>query len=206
VTALPSLIVITDWSLGEATLLQQLGEVLPLSARIAVQHRHPEATGREFLREARLLAELCARNSNPLFVNGRVDVAQLVGAHVHLPAHGFRPEEVRPLLAHGTVISAAVHDAAEAAAAPGADLYLVSPVFGAGSKPDDTRKPLGVEGYEALALKLGAPGFALGGITAETAPLLPDAPGVAVVSGVLRAADPRQATLKILARGRTLLA
>ncbi|MDQ3266070.1 MAG: thiamine phosphate synthase [Myxococcota bacterium] len=205
-TALPSLIVITDWSLGEDTLLQRLAQVLPLSPRIAVQHRHPDATGRDFLREARLLSGLCGRAGNPLFVNGRLDVALLVGAHLHLPAHGFRPAEVRGQLPEGALISAAVHDSREAQDAPGADLYLVSPVFGAGSKPEDTRTPLGVDGYKALALRLSAPAFALGGITAETAPRLPAAPGYAVISGVLRAADPRLAALKILARGQTLLA
>ncbi len=205
-TALPSLIVITDWSLGEEALLQRLAQVLPLSPRIAVQHRHPEATGRELLREARLLSDLCARTGNPLFVNDRLDVALRVGAHLHLPAHGFRPAEVRGQLPEGTLISAAVHDAREAEDAPGADLYLVSPVFGAGSKPEDTRQPLGVEGYQALALRLSAPAFALGGITAETVPSLAHAPGYAVISGVLRAADPKLAALRILARGQTLLA
>src|SRR5688572_24177149 len=134
---LPSLIVITDWSLGEELLLQRLGQVLPRSPRIAVQHRHPEAPARTFAEEAKTLRVLCARTGNALFANGRLDVALLVDAHLHLPAHGLSPEEVRRVLPRDRLISAAVHDEAEAQNSAGADLYLVSPVFGAGSKPDD---------------------------------------------------------------------
>ncbi|MFP2933357.1 thiamine phosphate synthase, partial [Pyxidicoccus sp. 3LG] len=125
-------------------------------------HRPPLPGG------SRQLAALCAERGNPLFVNGRLDVALLVGAHLHLPAHGPTPEDVRPHLPPGRLVSVAVHDVAEARTAAGADLALVSPVFAPGSKPGDTRATLGPEGFLALAGGAAVPGPGRsGGITPE---------------------------------------
>ncbi|HEX8698048.1 MAG TPA: thiamine phosphate synthase [Myxococcaceae bacterium] len=191
--ALPRLVVITDWRLPRHRLLQALEHALEAGPDVAVQHRHPDAPTRTFLEEARVLAALCQARGNPLFVNGRLDVALLVGAHLHLPSHGPTVADVRPLLPAGRMVSVAVHDTTEAQLATGADLALVSPVFSPGSKPGDTRPPLGPEGFQALMAALPCPALALGGITPERAALLPMAPGFAVISGVLEAKDPAEA-------------
>jgi thiamine-phosphate pyrophosphorylase len=190
VPALPRLIVITDWRLPRARLLAALERALEAGPEVAVQHRHPEAPTRVFLEEARLLAELCRPHGNPLFVNGRLEVALLVGAHLHLPARSLTVEDVRPVLPPGRWVSAAVHDADEAQLARGADLALVSPVYAPGSKPGDTRPPLGPLGFQTLAAALSCPALALGGITPERAAQLPRAHGFAVISAVLEADDP----------------
>ena len=197
-SALPRLVVVTDWRLPRERLLWALEAALEAGPGVAVQHRHPEAPVRLFLEEARLLAALCERRGRALFVNGRLDVALLVGAHLHLPAGGLRPADVRPLLPAGRLVSVAVHDAREAAEAAGADLALVSPVFSPGSKPGDTRAPLGPEGFRALQAALPCPALALGGIDAGRAHLLPTAAGHAVVSAVLCSADPQAAARALL--------
>jgi thiamine-phosphate pyrophosphorylase len=199
VTALPRLVVITDWRLPRARLLGALERALDAGPEVAVQHRHPDAPARLFLEEARLLAALC--RGRALFVNGRLDVALLVGAHLHLPASGLTPADVRPLLPPGRLVSVAVHDAEEARLAQGADLALVSPVYAPGSKPGDTRAPLGPEGFRRLAEALPCPALALGGITPERAAGLPGAAGFAVISAVLEAEDPTQAARALLAPG-----
>jgi thiamine-phosphate pyrophosphorylase len=190
VPAAPRLIVITDWRLPRARLLAALERALEAGPEVAVQHRHPEASARTFLEEARVLAQLCHARGNPLFVNGRLDVALLVGAHLHLPAQGPTEEDVRPHLPAGRQISVAVHDDDEARHARGADLALVSPVYAPGSKPGDTRPPLGPAGFQALAASLSCPALALGGISPDRAALLPGAYGFAVISAVLEAKDP----------------
>ena len=165
---------------------------------MGVQHRHPEAAGRLFLDEARALLTLCRPAGVPLFVNGRLDVALLLGTHLHLPAHGLCVADCRPYMS-GSWISVAVHSPEEAAGAQGADLALLSPVFPAGSKPHDTRTPLGPDGFSRLADCLRDPAaYALGGITSQTAPQLPRAAGFAVQSGVLDAPDPRAAAEALL--------
>ncbi len=197
--ALPRLVVITDWRLPPERLLGALARALEAGPGVAVQHRHPDAPARLFLEEARLLAELCRTRGAPLFVNGRLDVALLVGAHLHLPAGGLTPSDVRPLLPAGRLVSLAVHDAAEARLAEGADLALVSPVYAPGSKPGDTRAPLGPEGFRALAEALPCPALALGGVNPERAATLRGAAGFAVISAVLEAANPTEAARALLA-------
>ena len=196
--ALPRLIVITDWRLPRQRLLSALERALDAGSEVAIQHRHPDAPARTFLEEARVLAALCQARGNPLFVNGRLDVALLVGAHLHLPSSGPTVADVRPLLPAGRMVSVAVHDSAEARLAQGAQLALVSPVFAPGSKPGDTRAPLGPAGFQALMAALPCPALALGGITPERAALLPMAQGFAVISAVLEAEDPAEAARALL--------
>lgn len=178
---------ITDWGLGQQALLQRVKTVLSAGVPIAVQHRHPHATTRQFESEARALALVCAAFEAPLFINGRLDLALLLDAHVHLPAHGFKVSDVRPLLPSGRWVCHAVHDVSEAQ--PGADLALLSPVFAATSKPTDVRPALGPQGFSALAARITCPSFALGGITSVTAQSLPTAAGFAAIGGLCTAAD-----------------
>jgi thiamine-phosphate pyrophosphorylase len=196
---LPELIVITDWSLGEERVLSALEKVLALGPRVAVQHRNPGASTRVFFEQARKLGALCRSAGAPLFVNGRLDVALAIGAHLHLPAHGPLAADVRPFLPAGTWLSAAVHDRREAEDARGADLALVSPVFGALSKPEDTRAPLGPGGFSELASRLDCPAYALGGMTPETVSSLRGrCAGVASVNGVLAAQNALEAARALM--------
>jgi len=194
--ALPRLIVITDWQIPD--LLNRLEQVLSLGASVGVQHRHPGAADRLFFDEGRAIASLCVRFSNPLFVNGRLDIARLLGAHVHLPAGGVGVGDVRSHLPAHARVSIAVHDAKEAEASRGADLALISPVYPPGSKVTDDRTALGPQGFEALARTVPCPAFALGGISPANAEQVRGAGGFAVISSVLRAKDPREAAAALL--------
>jgi thiamine-phosphate pyrophosphorylase len=192
------LLLITDWSLGEEPLLSALAQACALGPAVGIQHRHPGAAGRLFLAEARRIADLCARHQNPFFVNGRLDVALLLGAHLHLPVNGPSPAEVRPHLPAGMWLSAAVHDEAELQRAAGADLVLVSPVYPPTSKPVDVRTPLGPAGYARLRARAHCPALALGGIRPDTLPSLGPADGVAVQGAVLGAPDPASVVRALL--------
>ncbi len=179
-------------------MLAVVRQLAPLGNRVAIQHRHPDATGRRFWEEANALSELCRPAGMPLFINGRLDVAIALEAHLHLPSDGPRPSEVRPQMPADRWVSAAVHSELELAEAMGADLFLVSPVFPAASKPDDDRPPLCSEGFRQLASRASAPAYALGGVTQETAPELCHAGGLAVISAVFRAADPLASAERLL--------
>jgi thiamine-phosphate pyrophosphorylase len=195
---LPRLIVITDWRMPRDLLLQRAEAALALGPMVALQHRHPEAPIRPFLEEARVLAGLCQKRQNPLFINGRLDVALLLGADLHLPARGLLPTDVRPLLPKDAWVSISVHNEKEASAAQGADIALISPVFPVGSKLSDDRPPLGPEGFARLAEQVDCAPFALGGITAERAATLRGAAGYAAVSAVLQSPDHWRAAAEIL--------
>ncbi|HEX4622022.1 MAG TPA: thiamine phosphate synthase, partial [Myxococcaceae bacterium] len=186
---LPRLILITDWRLPD--LLDRVERALDAGPDVAIQHREPGVPVRAFLEHARALVAICELKRRALFVNCRLDVAIALGVHLHLPAGGMTAAEARPHLLGGW-ISVAVHNDAEAHAATGADLALVSPVHSPGSKPGDFRRPLGAEGFRELARALPCPAYALGGMTGERIGALEPA-GAAVISAVLEAKDPRQA-------------
>lgn len=196
--ALPRLIVITDWRLPRAQVLAAVKAIAPLGPQVAVQLRAPGVAGRRLWEDGKALLELLRPHGAALFMNGRLDVALALGAHLHLPTAELAATEVRPHLPADHLISVAVHPGEEARAA-GADLALVSPVWSPGSKPDDTRPPLGPEGFASLAARLPCRAFALGGVTAaRVASLGSQAQGVAVVSAVLEAPSPDLAARELV--------
>lgn len=194
---LPRLIVITDWALPAPVLFSRLEGVLSLGPSVGLQHRHPQADLGQLEEEALALRALTRRWGNPLFVNGPPELARRLGTHLHLPS--YRPRVGRADLAPGTWISAAVHDPAQAAALGDVDLALVSPVFPPGSKGSEARPTLGPDGFCRLAAQLPCQAFALGGINRNSVRALTAAAGVAAISAVLRADDPRKEAVAILA-------
>jgi thiamine-phosphate pyrophosphorylase len=191
---LPRLIVITDWTLPEERHRSALEALARLGPEVCLQHRDPGAPVRTLLERARWLAQLTRAGGAQLAINGRLEVALLVGAHLHLPVTAPRPREVRPFLPADQWISAAVHSTAELEEAAGADAFLVSPVHAPGSKPADPRAPLGADGFERLARAAApVPCFALGGMTPERSAALRSPGGIAVQSAVLQALDPAAA-------------
>jgi thiamine-phosphate pyrophosphorylase len=188
--------VITDWQISD--LLDRLEPVLALGPSVAVQHRHPGADDRLVFEEGRALASRCARFGNPLFVNGRLDIALLLDAHLHLPARGMAVGDVRPHLPTPRWVSIAVHDLEEATASRGADLALISPVYEPGSKPIADRPALGPEGFQKLAQVVTCAAFALGGISPSNADQVVGAAGFAAISSVLGVNNPREAAVSLL--------
>ena len=184
---------ITDWSI--VGMLEKVEAAVRATKQVAVQHRHPAVTDRQFFEEARALASVCQKHGAPLFINRRLDVALALDANLHLPTHALRVSDVRPFLGH-RLVSVAVHELTEVQ--EGADLALVSPVFPPKSKPTDTRATLGPQGFFNLARGLGCPAFALGGVGLEKAHELGGAPGLAVVSAVLLARDPGEAARRLV--------
>lgn len=96
-------------------------------------------------------------------------MAAAVGADgVHYPAWRLRAAAAHRRVG---VVSAACHDGAELrAAAAFADLALLSPVFPTASHPSAPH--LGLAQFRELVRTAGLPVLALGGVAAETAPLL----------------------------------
>jgi thiamine-phosphate pyrophosphorylase len=191
VKALPfKLLIITDWSLPDC--LERIADALLAGPGIAVQHRHPGATDRQFYEEGRRLKDVCG--DAPLFINGRLDLALSLDAHLHLTERALLSADVRPHLGSRWLSSASHPPAAEPT---GVDLLLVSPVFQPTSKTDD-RTPLGVAAFHDFARATPTPCFALGGITAARLASLGTVAGVAVIGEVMHAASPRHAAQALL--------
>lgn len=148
------------------------------------------------------LARAVARRIRPLgarlVVDDRVDVALLSGADgVHLGAGDADPATARARLGADAIVGVTVHDLDEAARAEGgpADYAGVGAVFGTSSKGARVGA-LGLDGLRAVAARLTLPVIAIGGIgPAEVASAIAaGAKGIAVLSSVACAPDPRAAT------------
>jgi thiamine-phosphate pyrophosphorylase len=133
-------------------------------------------------------------------VHDDIEAAAMTGAAaLHLPTGG-NPAAARARVG-GILIGVSAHSAAEAAAAfaAGADYVTASPVFATASKPGYDPF-LGLDGLAAVAAAAKGPVIALAGIDPHNAAscMAAGASGVAVMGGVMRAADPRAAVEALL--------
>jgi len=166
--------------------VQALLERIEANARAGVewiQIREKDLEGRAL---AELVLEALRRAPGALIlVNSRADVALACGAGgLHLPAGSPPPSAFRPICPPGFRIGVSCHSEEELVLAEreGADYALFSPVFRPLSK-EDARPPHGLEGLRRACSRVRIPLLALGGITAENAPLCAAA-GAAGVAGI----------------------
>jgi thiamine-phosphate pyrophosphorylase len=166
----------------------------------ALQLRAPELDGDEVLPLARDLAASCARAGVLFLVNDRADVAVASGAGgAHVGQHDDL-DGARARLGRDRVLGVSVNDREQALAArrAGAD-YLGVTVWPSPTKPEAV--PIGLDGLAEIATASGLPVVGIGGIRAANLPdvLRAGAAGVAVVSAIAGAPDPRAATTELRA-------
>ncbi len=142
-----------------------------------------------------------------VLVNDRLDVALATGADgVQLGQTALPTEAARPLVPT-LLLGRSVHDVACAAEAAvrGADLLVVGTMFATDSHPGQV--PAGPNLLRKIAAtlqprgRLGLPLVGIGGIAATNAAqvIAAGASGVAVISEILRAPDPREAAERLVA-------
>lgn len=175
-------------------------EVLAAGAT-AVQLRDKEAPPRELLVLARRLRAVTARHGALLIVNDRLDVALAAGADgVHLGPDDVPVAAARRVVPDGFLLGHSTDDPriARQAVADGADYLGCGTVFPTTSK-EDAGAAVGVGGLAAVARAVCRPVLAIGGVTAALAPLLDGsgASGVAVISAVMAAHRPAEATRRL---------
>ncbi len=162
-----------------------------------VQLREKCGSTRMFMEEARAIKGVLAAKKIPLIINDRVDVALAVGASgVHLGQSDMPIADARRLLPSGSIIGISVESLEDAVRAEraGADYIGVSPVFATPTK-EDTAPPLGLEGVRRIREAVGIPIVGIGGISSANGREVIDAGahGIAVVSAIVSADDPRLA-------------
>lgn len=163
----------------------------------AVQLRWKTATDRELFDLAQTLAAVCQARDALFFVNDRVDIALAAGADgIHLGVDDLPLAIVRGLGGARFLIgySPETDEQAHAAKMFGADYLGVGPVYGTVSK-NDAGPAIGLAVFQRRIGIAGIPAVGIGGITSSNAGqvIAAGAVGVAVVSAILRAADPEQA-------------
>jgi thiamine-phosphate pyrophosphorylase len=161
----------------------------------AVQLREKELPAGDLLALARQLRGICGPDAL-LIINDRVDVALLCGADgVQLGENGLPVAAVRQMLPPSMLVGASVHSvrAARQAELDGADYLLLGTIYPSPSHSEVV--PAGTELLQDVTRRLGVPVVAIGGINADNAGdcWRAGARGIAVVSAIARAADPRLA-------------
>jgi thiamine-phosphate pyrophosphorylase len=189
VAALIRLMLVTDARLLGGRDLIELAVAAQRGGVTSVQLRLKDAGARGLVE---LVRALMAALTVPVLVNDRPDVAIAAGASgVHLGPDDVPVELARMIARTGLVIGASVGDEVEAAAAAEADYWGVGPWRRTATK-HDAGDGLGPDGFRRLAGLAGSkPCVAIGGVApADISQVLASgAAGVAVVSGILGAAD-----------------
>jgi thiamine-phosphate pyrophosphorylase len=196
-----SLYLVTDrgLSLGQSTV--DIVRAAVAGGVTCVQLREKSCPTGEFVREARAVREALRGSGVPLIINDRVDVALAAGADgVHLGQTDMTLADARAILGPSVLIgiSAECVDDAVRAETDGADYVGVSPVFATPTKTD-TAPPLGLDGVRAIRARIRIPLVGIGGIGPANAAQVIRAgcDGIAVVSAIVSAADPRSAAREL---------
>ena len=158
-----------------------------------VQLREKDLPPAELLALARRLRDV-TRGRALLVVNGPLEVAEAAEVDgVHLPEGASMP------LRAGLLVGCSVHSAevARRAQAGGADYLVAGPVYETRSHPGV--QPAGLALIEEIARAVDVPVLAIGGVTAGRVEevVRAGASGVAAISAVFGAGDPRVAALDL---------
>jgi len=195
---LPPLIAISPGDLREEQSPAFLGRVERAIAGglEALVLREPALSERGYLELGARLRRLV----RVFVVHDRVHLAQSLGADaLQLGFRSLPPAVVRGIVGRERLLgfSAHAHDSAEARA--GADFLLFGPVLRTKSK-EGLLEPLGFEGLARECARETRPVWAIGGLRPEHAASVraSGARGLAVLRGVLAAADPERAARSYL--------
>ena len=170
----------------------------------AVQLREKDLGGRALFVLAERARRLTAGYGARLLVNGRPDVAAAVGADgVHLGGDAIPAADARRLLGPEAIVGCSAHDLRELRGAEegGADYATFGPVYATPSKAA-YGPPAGIASLAEACRSSRVPVFALGGVGPENVDELVGAGayGIALISRVVSAADPRAAAAELTAR------
>lgn len=162
-----------------------------------VQLRDKHAPDAEQIALASALQDVLVPRGIPLVVNDRPAVFRAVGAAgLHIGQDDGDPAAARAIIGSDAILGLSVTRADEVATVDPAvvDYVGLGPVFATGTKAD-AAAPLGLDGLRAVGALLPVPFVAIGGIDAGNAGavMATGAAGIAVVSAICAADDPRAA-------------
>ena len=168
----------------------------------AIQLREKDLSGRDLFLLAERSHKLCQAYHAALFINDRVDVAMAVdAAGVQLSKSSLPLVTARALLGPQKIIGISTHSLQEAKEAKqnGADFILFGPVYFTASKAA-YGEPQGLAALKTIVDNISLPVYAIGGIKAENIKFTKNCGvrGVALISAIVSAENPTEATQTIL--------
>jgi thiamine-phosphate pyrophosphorylase len=186
---------------GGRDLVDILDAALAGGSRL-IQLREKEWPSGRVLPLAERLRARCAAAGATFIVNDRVDLAVAAGADgVHVGQDDLPARAVRPLLRAGMILGVSTHSVAQARAAQadGADYIAVGSMFPTRSKAEF--ELVGTDLLRKLRGEIRVPLIGIGGITHANVGevIAAGGDGVAVISAVCAADDPRVAAERFIA-------
>lgn len=197
VLSTPPLLLVTDRSQATLPLVDVVAAAVAGGCRwVSLREKDLDPSARMALVEA--LRAVTRQAGAVLTVHGDLAAARACDG-VHLGAGGD-VAAARDALGPGALVGVSCHalDAVRRATAAGADYVTLSPIFLTESKPG-YGPALGLEALRE-AVGIGVPVLALGGVGVGTAAACrgAGAAGLAVMGGVMRAADPAAEVRRLL--------
>lgn len=197
----PPLLLVTDRHQARRSLVEVVAAALGAGCRW-VSVREKDLPEDEQIMLVRALAPMVWRHGARLSLHGAPELAQAANVDgVHLPS-GSDPAAARNLLGPGKLVGVSIHTVTEAEAIdPGVvDYGIAGPAFETASKPGYGPE-IGRRGLAEIARAARVPILAIGGLNAvRAAEVLAAGPvGIAVMGGIMRAADPGQEMRALLA-------
>lgn len=190
---MPRLYVILDAGLMTVPPFELAKNLIDAGVR-ALQYRDKRGASRQIHDAAQPVATLAREAGAYFFVNDRPDIAWLVGASgVHVGQEDLTVKHARAVVGPEQWVGVSTHNESQfrEAADSTADYVAVGPIFSTGTKenPDPV---VGVDLIRRVRGLTKKPIVAIGGITLERSSevIAAGADSVAVISDILRAADP----------------
>jgi thiamine-phosphate pyrophosphorylase len=196
-----SLYLVTDRDLSRGRATLEIVRAAVAGGVSCVQLREKNCSTAEFIREALEIRDFLGSRGIPLIINDRLDVALAVAADgVHLGQTDMPYQMARDIAGADFLIgisAESLEDAIEAAG-QGADYLGVSPIYDTPTKTD-TAPALGLSGLRAIREAVDIPLVGIGGLNRDNAAsvVASGADGVAVVSAIVSADDPRSAARQL---------
>ena len=196
-----SLYLVTDRGLSRGRSNLEIVTAAVHGGATVVQLREKDCSTREFIEQALAIKKFLKDQGVPLIINDRVDVAQAVKADgVHLGQTDMPLGMAQKILGNSMIIgisAESLQDAIEAEKG-GADYLGVSPIYATPTKTD-TAPPLGLEGLRDIRKSVRIPLVGIGGLNRDNAAevIRNGAEGVAVVSAIVAADDPKAAAVAL---------
>jgi len=172
----------------------------------AVQLREKELDIRAFYEEGLKIRDLLHSSGIPLIVNDRIDLALALDADgVHLGQEDMPITIARKILGPDRIVGISVNapNQIDEESASMANYLAISPVFFTATKSDITQ-PWGLEGVRKARTMTDLPLVAIGSINKENTRevIAAGADCVAVVTAIVSADDPEQATRELMEQVR----
>ena len=172
-----------------------------------LQIREKEKTTREYLSLAQKVHALTRKYNVPLIIDDRLDIALAMDAEgVHLGQSDMPIDLARKILGPDKIIGATAKTVPQALEAwqQGADYLGVGAIY-----PTTTKVKTVLTSTDTLRDICNAvpiPANAIGGLNQDNIDVLAGIPiaGICVVSAIMKAEDPRQASMELKARAKEL--